>query len=60
MRNQLVFDASHKAENRFELCNTVFTAIRKLHVKSGSIPDTINTALEFCSHVSTAEIAESA
>jgi len=53
VRNQLVFDANHTMSNRFQLCTTVFKAVRKLHKDNESIPDSINTAMTFCSREST-------
>ncbi|GAC1659978.1 MAG: hypothetical protein NVS9B15_23790 [Acidobacteriaceae bacterium] len=49
VRNELVFTASHTTANRFNLCNAVFLATRRLHAKNSSIPNSINSAIIFCS-----------
>ena len=42
MRNQLVYSAGHKIENRFLLSATVMRAVRMFHVNSRRTEDTVN------------------
>jgi hypothetical protein len=42
MRSELVYDAGLKIENRFLLSTTVMRAVRKLHVNSTRMEDTVN------------------
>jgi hypothetical protein len=42
MRNQLVYSAGHKIENRFLLSAMVMRAVRMFHVDSRRTEDTVN------------------
>ncbi len=50
MRSELVFTANANTTNRFQLCSSVFTAVRRMHREGSSIPDSINEAMTVCSH----------
>ena len=46
MRSFLVYAASTKLPNRFQLCQTTAKALRKLHVPATAPAATINKVLE--------------
>jgi hypothetical protein len=45
MRSDLVYAASTKLRNRYQLCQTVARATRKLHIPSTPTASTINKSL---------------
>jgi hypothetical protein len=45
MRSELVYAASSKLRNRYQLCQTVARATRKLHIPSTPTASTINKSL---------------
>ncbi len=45
MRSELVYAASAKLRNRYQLCQTVARATRKLHIPSTPTANTINKSL---------------
>lgn len=49
MRSALVFTANSVTPNRFQLCSTVFAAVRRLHQRSHVVSDSINDAFSVCS-----------
>jgi hypothetical protein len=44
MRSEVIFRASEAISNRYELCQTVAVATRRLHIASQEINQTINSA----------------
>jgi hypothetical protein len=46
MRSEAIFRAKETVSNRYELCQTVAKATRRMHVASRNPQDTINSALE--------------
>ncbi|QHS52887.1 DNA-directed RNA polymerase subunit omega [Edaphobacter sp. 12200R-103] len=46
MRSEAIFRAKEAVSNRYQLCQTVAKATRRMHVASRNQQDTINSALE--------------
>ena len=44
MRSEVIFRASATIVNKYKLCQTVSKATRKLHIASGDMSQTINSA----------------
>lgn len=59
MRSESVFRAKKVIGNRYELCQTVSKATRRIHVSSRNTQETINNAFEKIAE-DTKEIAPSA
>ena len=46
MRSEAIFRAKEAVSNRYQLCQTVAKAARRMHVGSQNPQDTINSAFE--------------
>ena len=44
MRSELIFRAKETVDNKYQLCQTVAKATRRLHIASRNTTDTINNA----------------
>jgi hypothetical protein len=46
MRSELIFRAKETVENKYQLCQTVSKATRRLHISSTNTTETINNAFD--------------